>query len=85
MSDGDLSGIAASAARAAGCETAILLVRDARGRIGFFPTGVASHAEAVQIMASGIHLALTDHDRHVLAGAAGAEAQAVARSCLEEG
>ena len=59
---------------------AIVLVLDQNGRIGMSTHGM-NHAKAVEVLACGIHLALSDHDQHVLAGAAGAEAQACAADC----
>lgn len=47
------------------------------GSVGISGHGL-NHAEATLLLASGIHLNLQDHDRHVLAGAAGRAAQAEA-------
>jgi hypothetical protein len=73
------------ALRGAGASTkaAVVLVQDGDGKIGMVSHGV-NHAEAVNLLSTGIHLALTDHDKHVLAGAAGADAQCGAVECQQD-
>lgn len=62
---------------------AVVLVQDEDGKIGMATHGL-NHAEAVNILATGIHLTLTDHDQRVLAGAAGPDAQRRAAECQQQ-
>ena len=53
---------------------ALVIVQDQNGVLGLSCHGI-NHAEAVNLLASAIHMVLGEHDKAVLAGAAGEEAQ----------
>lgn len=64
-------------------KAAIVLVLDEDGKIGMTTHGL-NHAEAVNMLATGIHLTLTNHDHQVIAGAAGPDAQRRAVECQQD-
>lgn len=63
-------------AKALGLPGAIVIGVMASGDIVIHFHGIDSHMDAVQKLAVAIHAVMGDHDRAVLNGAAGAEAQA---------
>ena len=65
---------------ALGVQSAIIVVKDARGFDAIAFAGVASHQDAVLLLANASHMVLQGHERAVLAGEAGPEHRAVAES-----
>lgn len=57
---------------------AILLTQDESGVITLYSHGFASHAHINSVLSVGIHANLSDHDRFVELGAAGAAAARIA-------
>lgn len=62
----------------------IVLMQHHDGTMSLVSNGCESHAEANSMLSLGIHLNLKQHDELVLAGAAGAQAQAVAQAVATE-
>jgi hypothetical protein len=50
------------------------------GPVALFRSGFERHRDVNDALVLGLHINMNDHDAQVLAGAAGAEAQAVAAS-----
>ena len=59
---------------------AVLVVKDRQGFHALSVTGVASHQEAVLMLANASHLVLADYESAVLGGLGGPEMQAAAES-----
>lgn len=72
---GDLTGELCDRLQVAGV---IVVTREYDGKIGMASRGL-NHMKANELLSVAIHLNLSDHDRHVLAGAAGPEAQRAAQ------
>ena len=65
-------------------ESVIVIVRDREGRIGLVTHGFETHAAINELLAIGIHLNLSEHDRQVAAGAAGEAARIRAAAIDQE-
>ena len=63
-----------------GAASAILVVSDPRGFNAMSMSGLASHQDAVLLLASASHMVLLGHDDAVLAGAAGEDRKRVAEA-----
>jgi hypothetical protein len=63
-----------------------ILAQDENGVVTLLSHGFdgdAAHAQLNGLLSVGIHINLTDHDQHVLAGLAGSEAQNTAQKLRE--
>ncbi len=63
-----------------GLRAAVVVVALPDGSYSIAATANCGHAEVNHMLSLGIHMNLTDHDRQVLAGAAGPEAKAQAEA-----
>lgn len=71
--------IAQDAAKRLDAPRVLILTQESDGSTVLYTHGFLSHAQINNVLSVGIHANLSDHDRFVLAGAAGEEAQEVAR------
>lgn len=59
-----------------------MLLQDDEGVVTLISHGFDSHAHLNSVLSVGIHANLTEHDKLVRSGAAGAEAQATAQNIV---
>lgn len=71
-----------AAAERLGAAAAVLVVKDPRGLHSLATTGIASHRDAILMLATASHMVLLGHDAAVMNGDAEADARAVAEDAM---
>jgi hypothetical protein len=63
-----------------GARSAAVVITSQEGPVALFRSGFDRHRDVNDALVLGLHINMSDHDSQVLAGAAGADAQALAES-----
>jgi hypothetical protein len=76
----DIQNLVESLVSSIGAQAAALVIVTKDGPVSLFRAGFERHRDVNDALVLGLHINMNDHDSQVLAGSAGADAQALAES-----